>query len=63
MAFLRSFGIGRRSDVLIYDPHKLSSPQVFLLTMVIFLAIVAFIAAILTHCRGGLHAAIPASTA
>ena len=41
MAFLKSFGVGRRSDVLIYDPHKLSSPQVFLLTMVIFLAIVA----------------------
>ncbi|TIT56850.1 MAG: flagellar motor protein MotA, partial [Mesorhizobium sp.] len=49
MAFLRSFGMGRRSDVLVYDPHKLSSPQVFLLTMVIFLAIVAFIAAILTR--------------
>lgn len=32
-----------------YDPHKLSSPQVFLLTMVIFLVIVAFIAAILTR--------------
>ncbi|PBB92395.1 flagellar motor protein MotA [Mesorhizobium sp. WSM3864] len=47
MAFLRSFG--RRSDVLVYDPHKLSSPQVFLLTMVIFLVIVAFIAAILTR--------------
>ncbi|CCV04791.1 conserved membrane hypothetical protein [Mesorhizobium metallidurans STM 2683] len=49
MAFLRSLGIGRRSDVLAYDPHKLSSPQVFLLTMVIFLVIVAFIAAILTR--------------
>ena len=47
MAFLRSFG--RRSDVLVYDPHKLSSPQVFLLTMVIFLIIVGFIAAILTR--------------
>ncbi|CDX45572.1 MotA/TolQ/ExbB proton channel family protein [Mesorhizobium sp. WSM4935] len=47
MAFLRSFG--RRSDVLVYDPHKLSSPQVFLLSMVIFLIIVAFIAAILTR--------------
>ena len=47
MAFLRSFG--RRSDVLVYDPHKLSSPQVFLLTMMIFLVIVAFIAAILTR--------------
>ena len=41
MAFLKSFGMGRRSDVLLYDPHKLSSPQVFLLTMVIFLVIVA----------------------
>jgi hypothetical protein len=49
MAFLKSFGMGRRSDVLIYDPHKLSSPQVFLLTMMIFLVIVAFIAAILTR--------------
>ncbi|TIS08832.1 MAG: flagellar motor protein MotA [Mesorhizobium sp.] len=34
---------------MVYDPHKLSSPQVFLLTMVIFLVIVAFIAAILTR--------------
>jgi hypothetical protein len=42
-------GFGKRSDVLSYDPHKLSSPQVFLLTMVIFLAIVAFIAIILTR--------------
>ena len=30
-----------------YDPQKLSSPQVFLLSMVVFLAIVGFIAAIL----------------
>jgi hypothetical protein len=47
MAFFRAFG----SDVALgessYDPHKLSSPQVFLLSMLIFLAIVAFIAAIL----------------
>ncbi|RUU98653.1 flagellar motor protein MotA [Mesorhizobium sp. M6A.T.Cr.TU.017.01.1.1] len=49
MTFFKSFGMGKRSDVLIYDPHKLSSPQVFLLTMVIFLMIVAFIAAILTR--------------
>ena len=49
MAFIKSGGGGRRSDVLRYDPHKLSSPQVFVLTMVIFLAIVAFIAAILTR--------------
>ena len=47
MAFFRALG----SDVPLgesgYDPHKLSSPQVFLLSMLIFLAIVAFIAAIL----------------
>jgi hypothetical protein len=49
MALLKSFGIGTRSDVLDYDPHKVSSPQVFLLSMVVFLAIVAFIAAILTR--------------
>lgn len=49
MAFFRSFAFGRRSDVLTYDPHRLSSPQVFVLTMLIFLAIVAFIAIILTR--------------
>src|SRR4051794_24487329 len=47
MAVFRAFG----SDVALgeqsYDPHKLSSPQVFLLSMLVFLAIVAFIAAIL----------------
>ncbi len=30
-----------------FDPHRLSSPQVFLLSMVIFLAIVGFVSAIL----------------
>jgi len=30
-----------------YDPHKLSSPQVFLLSMLVFLAITGFVAAIL----------------
>ncbi len=49
MAFLKSFGRGGRSDVMSYDPHKISSPQVFLYSMVVFLAIVAFIAAILTR--------------
>lgn len=49
MALLRSFGIGGGSDVLSYDPHKLSSPQVFLLTMVIFLGLVGFIAIILSR--------------
>ena len=37
------------SDVMEYDPHRLSSPQVFVLSMLVFLAIVAFIAAILTR--------------
>lgn len=50
MSFLRYFGAGRscrhrQAD----DPDKVSSPQVFLLSMLIFLAIVAFIAAILTR--------------
>jgi hypothetical protein len=47
MALSRAFG----SDVALgesgYDPHKLSSPQVFLLSMLVFVAIAAFIAAIL----------------
>ena len=49
MAFLKTFGLGGGTGNSRYDPHKLSSPQVFLLSMVIFLAIVAFIAAILTR--------------
>jgi len=49
MAFLKTFGLGGGAGNTRYDPHKLSSPQVFLLSMVIFLAIVAFIAAILTR--------------
>lgn len=47
MALFRTFG----SDVSIgesgYDPHKLSSPQVFLLSMLVFLAIAGFVTAIL----------------
>jgi hypothetical protein len=42
-------GLVGSSDVMEYDPHRLSSPQVFVLTMLVFLAIVAFIAAILTR--------------
>lgn len=38
---------GRTSEDDGYDPQRLSSPQVFLLSMLIFLAIVGFIAAIL----------------
>jgi hypothetical protein len=47
MAVLRFFGRGEDADG--YDPYRLSSPQVFLLSMLVFLAIVAFIAAILTR--------------
>ena len=32
-----------------YDPHKLSSPQVFLATMIIFLILAAFVALILSR--------------
>jgi hypothetical protein len=42
-----------------YDPHKLSSPQVFLLSMLVFLAIVGFIAAILTRQISSAFAANP----
>ena len=48
MAFLKTLGA---DDLLSgeeeYDPRNLSSPQVFLLSMVIFLAIAGFVAAIL----------------
>jgi len=48
MAVKRFFGTseGFAAD---YDPYKLSSPQVFLFSMLVFLAIVAFIAAILAR--------------
>jgi hypothetical protein len=49
MGILRSIGLVGSSDVIEYDPHRLSSPQVFLLSMVVFLAIVSFIAAILAR--------------
>jgi hypothetical protein len=48
MALLRIFRRGEAADDG-YDPYRLSSPQVFLLSMLVFLAIVAFIAAILTR--------------
>lgn len=49
MGILRTFGLVGSSDVMDYDPYRLSSPQVFVLSMMVFLAIVAFIAAILTR--------------
>ena len=49
MGILRTLGLVGSSDVMDYDPHRLSSTQVFVLSMVIFLAIVAFIAAILAR--------------
>jgi membrane associated rhomboid family serine protease len=47
MAFLRSLGADELTEETEYDPRNLSSPQVFLLSMLIFLAIVGFVAAIL----------------
>ncbi len=49
MSFLRYFGVGDGPSSANYDPYRLSSPQVFLLSMLVFLAITAFIAAILTR--------------
>lgn len=49
MTLLQQLGLGGNTEVPEYDPHKLSSPQVFLLSMVIFLVIVAFIAIILSR--------------
>lgn len=48
MAILRSLGADDGlAEGTEYDPRNLSSPQVFLLSMLIFLAIVGFVAAIL----------------
>lgn len=48
MALLRTLGMGSMAeDEAEYDPRNLSSPQVFLFSMLIFLAIVGFVAAIL----------------
>ncbi|MCC2688660.1 MAG: flagellar motor protein MotA [Rhizobiaceae bacterium] len=49
MVSMRSSGGNKLSDVLTYDPHRLSSPRIVLLSMLVFLAIVAFIAAILAR--------------
>jgi hypothetical protein len=48
MAFTRTLGAdGIADDADAYDPRNLSRPQVFLLSMLIFLAIAGFVAAIL----------------
>lgn len=47
MAFLRTLGADGLVEDEEYDPRNLSSPQVFLLSMLIFLAIAGFVAAIL----------------
>jgi len=47
MALFSSLGAGASPGEADYDPRDLSSPQVFLLSMLIFLVIVGFIAAIL----------------
>jgi hypothetical protein len=47
MAFLRSLGVNRTADDAEYDLRDLSSPQIFLLTMLVFLALSGFVAAAL----------------
>lgn len=47
MALFKTYGSDVSNGETGYDPQKLSSPQVFLLSMLVFLAIVGFIAAIL----------------
>ncbi|MEO4000750.1 MotA/TolQ/ExbB proton channel family protein [Mesorhizobium sp. CAU 1732] len=47
MAFLRTLGADGLTEDADYDPRSLSSPQVFLFSMLIFLAISGFVAAIL----------------
>lgn len=47
MAWFRSSSVDEADTGLDYDPRRLSSPQVFLLSMLIFLAISGFVAAIL----------------
>lgn len=47
MAVWKSLGAGRLSDEDEFDPRYLTSPRVFLLSMVIFLIICGFLAAIL----------------
>jgi hypothetical protein len=46
MAFLKSLGVGSADDVE-YDLRDLSSPQIFLLSMLVFLALSGFVAAAL----------------
>ncbi|PSJ57235.1 MotA/TolQ/ExbB proton channel family protein [Kumtagia ephedrae] len=57
MTFLKNFRTGEAAEG--YDPYKLSSPRMALLSMVIFLAIVAFIAAILARQIGSAFASNP----
>ncbi len=47
MAWFSTAGEDDLTEEQVYDPHRLSSPQVFLLSMLIFLAITGFLAAIL----------------
>ncbi len=47
MALFRSLGSDRWDEEAEFDPRNLSSPQVFLLSMLIFLVIAGFVAAIL----------------
>lgn len=49
MALAKTLGVDRLVDARQDDPYKLSSPQVFLASMIVFLAIAGFVAIILTR--------------
>ncbi|MBS9722583.1 MotA/TolQ/ExbB proton channel family protein [Tianweitania sp. BSSL-BM11] len=49
MALAKTLGLERMVDRPESDPYKLSNPQVFLASMVVFLAIAGFVAVILTR--------------
>jgi hypothetical protein len=49
MALAKTLGVDRLVDRPEADPYKLSSPQVFLASMIVFLAIAGFVAIILTR--------------
>lgn len=59
MALFKTYGPDAGMEETGYDPQKLSSPQVFLLSMLIFVAIVGFIAAILYRQISGAFATNP----
>jgi hypothetical protein len=59
MAWLKALGTDGSAGGADYDPHRLSHPQVFLYSMLVFLAISGFIAAILYRQISAAFAANP----